>query len=450
MYAYKNKAYVVYGLIKQKYDQLESVSGALGYPQSDELDTVDKKGRYNSFEFGEIYWNAERGTFEVHGDIFLKWKKLGGVKSFLGWPTTNETSTPDKIGRYNHFQNGSIYWHPCAGAFEVHGLIRDLWAKGGWEKGYLGYPLSDESVAPDTKGRFTRFQKGYIIWHPQYGTFMVQDQIYHIWKRDGGLNSNSKWGYPKSFANCGLNGCNQTFEKGTLSYTFSHTKDVDLRNEINMRGIAIRDQGGRGTCSVQAMAFLLEYAYTQMCGNYLNHLSVEYLNHEGNKVHGTSDDGDYFSTIADGYDKYGVIQDWRLPYNKDVAYNYTTMENTIFSKGLESIGLDLKNRLYFKGKFIKPNESPVGLTANEFESILYYLDRGVPVALGRGHSMAVVGYQKSNAYAGGGRFLFRNSYGTDEGENGYQWEDFQSVKNTANDVYVYEIPGLTGYQPVPQ
>ena len=47
-----------------------------------------------------------------------------GLSDQLGYPTTNEQTTTDGIGRYNHFQKGSIYWSPTTGAHEVFGLIR--------------------------------------------------------------------------------------------------------------------------------------------------------------------------------------------------------------------------------------------------------------------------------------------------------------------------------------
>jgi uncharacterized protein with LGFP repeats len=46
-------------------------------------------------------------------------------------PLTDESPTPDGIGRFNHFQGGSIYWTPGIGAHEVHGAIRDKWASMG-------------------------------------------------------------------------------------------------------------------------------------------------------------------------------------------------------------------------------------------------------------------------------------------------------------------------------
>ncbi len=74
---------------------------------------------------------------------------------------------PDGIGRLNHFQSGSIYWTPNTGAWEVHGAIRDKWGALGWERSYLGYPVTDEyDCGP---GRCSNFQNGTISWNPQSG-----------------------------------------------------------------------------------------------------------------------------------------------------------------------------------------------------------------------------------------------------------------------------------------
>ena len=62
----------------------------------------------------------------------------------LGYPKTGELVTPDGVGRYNHFENGSIYWTQATGAHEVRGLIQAKWYELGWEKSDLGYPLTDE------------------------------------------------------------------------------------------------------------------------------------------------------------------------------------------------------------------------------------------------------------------------------------------------------------------
>jgi hypothetical protein len=94
---------------------------------------------------------SSAGAFEVHGAILQRYLALGAEASILGYPRTDETATPDGIGRYNHFQGGSIYWTPDTSAHEVHGLIRDRWASLGWERNpQLGYPISNELI-PDLR-----------------------------------------------------------------------------------------------------------------------------------------------------------------------------------------------------------------------------------------------------------------------------------------------------------
>ena len=114
------------------------------------------------------YSSPGTGAHEVHGDIRGRWAELGWERGFLGYPLTDETGAPDGIGRYNHFQGGSICWSPDTGAHEVHGDIRGRWAELGWERSFLGYPITDEHDCPP--GRCSDFQNGTISWTPQGGS----------------------------------------------------------------------------------------------------------------------------------------------------------------------------------------------------------------------------------------------------------------------------------------
>jgi hypothetical protein len=94
-----------------------------------------------------------------------KYAALGGAGSFLGNPTIPETVAPDGVGHFRHYDGGSIYWSPNSGAHEVHGWIRQRWSELNWEKGYLGYPITDEIDTADGGGRVSRFQGGALIWN---------------------------------------------------------------------------------------------------------------------------------------------------------------------------------------------------------------------------------------------------------------------------------------------
>jgi hypothetical protein len=97
--------------------------------------------------------------------IVTKYGELGGERSVLGRAVGDERPTPDGIGRFRHFEHGSIYWHPATGAHEVHGLIRQKWAELGWERSFLGYPTSDEIPLPNRTGAYSQFQGGAIYWY---------------------------------------------------------------------------------------------------------------------------------------------------------------------------------------------------------------------------------------------------------------------------------------------
>ncbi|WP_083968994.1 N-acetylmuramoyl-L-alanine amidase [Hyalangium minutum] len=187
-------AHVVVGQIKIKWEQLGWERSVLGYPITDELAAPDGRGRYNHFERGSIYWTQELGAWEVHGNIRAKWEQLGWERSVLGYPKTGELTTPDGVGRYNHFENGSIYWTSATGAHEVRGQVYTKWAELEWERSVLGYPLTDEQGTPDGVGRYNHFQNGSIYFTPATGAHAVVGDINAKWvalSREAGL-----LGYP--------------------------------------------------------------------------------------------------------------------------------------------------------------------------------------------------------------------------------------------------------------
>ena len=176
-------AHVVLGLIFKKWAALGRERGSLGYPTSDESPTVN--GRYGVFQHGVALWKSgAQEAFEVHGDIAARFQKLSAEKGVLGFPVSDERKTPDGAGRYNHFEHGSIYWHPDTGALEVRGLILQKWAALGWERSPLGYPTTGEHSTG--KGTFNNFQHGIIYW--TYGAasaFEVHGAIHDCYREFG-------------------------------------------------------------------------------------------------------------------------------------------------------------------------------------------------------------------------------------------------------------------------
>lgn len=159
----------IVGAILDKWAATGWSAGSLGFPTTDEAGTPDGVGRFNDFDGGSIFWRPEPevGAHEVHGAIAQRWNQIG--REQFGYPVTDETVTPDGIGRFNHFRkfaapggDSSIYWTPATGAHEVFGAIRDKWASMGWERSSLGYPIDAEG--PAGAGRLQHFQHGIIFW----------------------------------------------------------------------------------------------------------------------------------------------------------------------------------------------------------------------------------------------------------------------------------------------
>jgi len=132
--------------------------------------------------YGELacvcYNSNTRSVLEIHGAIYQKWVALGGVN--WGIPNTDESPCWDGTGRFNHFNGdqATIIWSPQTGAQAIWGDIRRRWAELGWERSYLGYPTSDESNFPDG-GRVNSFQRGGIYWWPDTGALDLNDVVLH-------------------------------------------------------------------------------------------------------------------------------------------------------------------------------------------------------------------------------------------------------------------------------
>ena len=193
----RNSAQVAAAMIKARHDALGGARGFLGAATNEVTVCPDGVGYFQHFKGGSIYFHPHTGAHEVHGEIRAKWAGLGWERSFLGYPRTDETTGNDtkQVGRYNHFQGGSIYWHPSSGAHEVHGAIRAKYLELGAEASFLGYPTIDETATPDRVGRFNHFQAGSIYWTPSTWAHEVHGLIRAFWAQHG-WERNPQLGYP--------------------------------------------------------------------------------------------------------------------------------------------------------------------------------------------------------------------------------------------------------------
>ncbi|MFI6870737.1 LGFP repeat-containing protein [Nocardia sp. NPDC050406] len=208
-------AFEVGGAIEAEYDAAGG-GAVFGEPSGPELDAA-RGGKYQEFDRNaSIYWNPTDGAHAVAGFIRDKWRNLGSESGVLGYPVTREESTPANTGRFNHFQNGSIYWSVGAGAHQIGGVIRDKWGQAGWEGSPLGFPISDEAKTSKGEGRYNMFEGGVIYWSKATGAHIVWGAIRDQWVAAGG--ENGRYGLPKGDEYDYEGGKAQDFQGGKITW----------------------------------------------------------------------------------------------------------------------------------------------------------------------------------------------------------------------------------------
>ncbi|NAZ75603.1 hypothetical protein GTQ99_09245 [Kineococcus sp. T13] len=173
------------GAIRDKWAATGWENGRLGFPTTSDAPTPNGRGWYTHFQGASVYWSPQTGAHFTAGAIKDQWALHGWENGGLGFPATDDTSTPNGRGYYTHFQGGSIYWSPATGAHDVRGAIRDKWASTGWENGHLGFSRTGDTRTPNGSGYYNHFQGGSIYWSPATGANIVLGAIGQAWASQG-------------------------------------------------------------------------------------------------------------------------------------------------------------------------------------------------------------------------------------------------------------------------
>ncbi|MFB9163324.1 D-alanyl-D-alanine carboxypeptidase family protein [Arthrobacter psychrochitiniphilus] len=142
----------------------------------------------------------------------------GGNAVRLGNAKTPLRCSLPQGGCYRDYRNGSIYWSPASGAHIVLGAISARWATFNWERGLLGYPISDENCTLISRGCVQQYQGGNIYWQSSVGAHTVRGGIGSKWGQMG--FERSPLGYPVGEENCAGRpvSCLQLFLGGTITW----------------------------------------------------------------------------------------------------------------------------------------------------------------------------------------------------------------------------------------
>ncbi|WP_459954918.1 alpha/beta hydrolase-fold protein [Nocardia sp. IFM 10818] len=166
-------AHPVGGAIAGAYSGLDGAASGLGFPTGDERALPDNRGRWQTFQNGSIYWTPQTGANAVRGAILDAWGAQGFERGPAGYPTGPEQRTPNKDGVVQGFENGPMYFSPKTGAHLLQGLILGKYAQLGFENSPFGFPASGEQAVKDL-GRFVKFEGGNIYWSPLSGSWGVR------------------------------------------------------------------------------------------------------------------------------------------------------------------------------------------------------------------------------------------------------------------------------------
>ena len=204
----------VAGRIAGAYMNTGAAAGPLGFPRTPELGTPDGRGRFNHFQNGSIYWTPQTGAHPVSGDILAEWSAQGWEGGPLGYPTADEIATPGKPGKVQGFEIGAMY-SSANGTHAVLGMIMGKYGELGWENGWLGFPKSNEVPIKDD-GRLTEFEGGNSYWSPGTGAGSVENgPLFDGWKSVG--YEGGRLGFPISDKFDIPGGVQQNFQFGYIT-----------------------------------------------------------------------------------------------------------------------------------------------------------------------------------------------------------------------------------------
>jgi uncharacterized protein with LGFP repeats len=210
-------ARIVRGDIATVYDAAGGPSGVLGLPTSEAVATADGAGRVQYFQGGPIYWSAATDAQLVWGAVRSIWLASGGPSGPLGYPTAGETDTPNRNGRMQSFEHGTVYWSAATGARIVRGDIAAAYDAASGPSGVLGLPKTEAVATADGAGRVQYFQGGAIYWSAAAGAHIVRGAIGTTWLAQGGPTG--RLGYPTSSELATPTGAVQNFQHGSVIWT---------------------------------------------------------------------------------------------------------------------------------------------------------------------------------------------------------------------------------------
>ncbi|MDN4609322.1 GDSL-type esterase/lipase family protein [Arthrobacter burdickii] len=197
------------------YTKWNANRATLGNPiSSKSCDAVSCSQR---FQRGSIIWTQRTGAQMVLSyAIGARYSANGWTKGPLGFPLSDEFRLDVRGGAVQKFQNGSVYWSSATGAHAAMGAIKGYFAANTYERGFLGYPRSEEVAV--TNGVRQDFEGGKAYWSSSSGRVFVTTggYIQTYYENKGGAQSSL--GLPTSNKTAWQGGYYQRFQGGVITW----------------------------------------------------------------------------------------------------------------------------------------------------------------------------------------------------------------------------------------
>ena len=256
IYSSENGAFENYGKIREKYLELKSVGGWLGYPTSSPIESDGTTTQ--RYEGGVIVDNNDSTTaFENH--IYEKYQEI-----------KDGTAMADSVCGIKNpkdcvqaFTFGTIIYSEKNGAHPNSGAIRNEYQIQKSVGGDLGFPIAD-IVCDDEQFCSQEFENGKIYETSSNSALSVIGDIYKRYNELG--EEKSELGKPIADKICGIKenaDCVQAFENGTILYS-EKTGAWENSSHIRNKYLQLKSVGGAlgfPTGPVKASAFVDTVVY---------------------------------------------------------------------------------------------------------------------------------------------------------------------------------------------
>ena len=149
------------GAILERYARMEGTATPLGFPVADEGKARDG-GAYSVTTGGKMLWHPATGAHPVWSGMATTYAAKGSEWGVLSYPVEAEQGTSTRGVVRQRFEFGALYWSADRGVLLVGGDIYRRYRAEGFEDGSLGVPAGREYAVPG--GARSDFAHGSLTW----------------------------------------------------------------------------------------------------------------------------------------------------------------------------------------------------------------------------------------------------------------------------------------------